>query len=1031
VQALTTMGQTIVVGPPDPTNGGYSTLQPGEGEPHLPRTDITAAAGPVAFAITSFAQMSDLHIVDDQSPLRVEFLDRYANPGPPHQASYPFGAAYRAHECMSTQVVDAMCRAITAIGQGPRTWLPLAFTIVTGDAVDNCQYNEVRWYLGLLDGQDITPGSGDNTSDHSVTGDSLGLDINYWHAANRDFEISNSRGPGLDFNFQAGFPSVPQLLGAARQAFRAAGLGMPWFAAYGNHDAMVQGNVPIDGDFYGIDVAGVLGIDLNGIATGTFKRTGTAEPLPEVYTGGPFDYADIAKLAIFQDFAGVEVPADPQRRLLSRAEFTAEHFDTQGTPAGHGFDRQNGLAYYVMPDTGTDLIRHVVLDTTNPSGGARGFLDPSQAQWLEEQLRAGSSRYLSADTTPTLVTQPGVTDTLFVIHSHHTLTTMGDYGGQLEALLLRYPNVILHVNGHNHKNRITPHARAGTGTVPGGFWEVNTAAHIDWPIQSRLFEIAAGSGTISIFTTMVDIDAPLDWRQADIQTPAALASLSRELAANDLQQRGRGVVSRPGGVADRNTQLLLPAPFALPDPVIFGAPVAATRDGQGPVLMTGTDASDQVWAGSLGDAPLPWTVLDGSLRCVCAETNADGRVELLGVNRDGTPFHRAQVSAGGTAWTSWAQLAGQFTSVAAARNADGRLELFGTGGFDRGGPGPAGPLLHCLQVSAGSDELTGWSPLDDQPQPGLTQVAAVTGADGRVVLFGVTSAGSAVLWRAQASPGVWAGSAWQPLGALATATAVGCGGDGTLHLFICDEDGRVQEASQSPGGGWSAWAQLDSDWAGYSIRQLAVGVASGGLTLIGVDTEGQAYTRTQKILGIWGPWTAMSRALRPSLLPSTAPRIVPPGDQSTVLGAPVNLQLAVFGGTSPLTWSYAGLPAGLTGDATGQITGMPQPTGVSAHPVTMTATDANYLTDAMTFTWNTLVQVPNVTGGSQARAELLLPRDYLAVGRVSTDSTCLGPAGEVLRQSPVAGSLAPEASAVDLTVSTGLDRQGRPCGALK
>jgi hypothetical protein len=397
-----------------------------------------------------------------------------------------------------------------------------------------------------------------------------------------------------------------------------------------------------------------------------------------------------------------------------------------------------------------------------------------------------------------------------------------------------------------------------------------------------------------------------------------------------------------GGTADRNTRLLLPAPFPLPDPVIFGAPVAATRDGQGPVLMAGTDGSDRIWAGSLGDAPVPWAALDGSLRCVCAETNADGRVELFGVNGSGSPFHRAQASAGATAWTPWTPLTGRFTSVAAARNADGRVELFGADGFDRGGPGSPGPLQRCVQVSAGSPALTGWSPLDGEGQPGLAQVAAVTGADGRVVLFGVTSAGSAVLWRVQASPGVWTGSAWQPLGALATAVAVGRGGDGTLHLFICDEDGRVQEASQAPGGTWLAWAQLDSDWARYGIRQLAVGSAAGALTLIGVDTDGQACTRSQKILGIWGPWTAISRTLRPSLLPSTTPHIASPGDQSTVLDAPVDLQLTVSGGTSPLTWSYAGL----AGDATGRVTGTPEPTGVSARPVTATVTDANYLTDA-------------------------------------------------------------------------------------
>ena len=64
--------------------------------------------------------------------------------------------------------------------------------------------------------------------------------------------------------------------------------------------------------------------------------------------------------------------------------------------------------------------------------------------------------------------------------------------------------------------------------IDGGFWEISTASHIDWPIQSRIIEIAAspeaqqagefggasGPATISIFTTMVDIDAPLSHEPA-------------------------------------------------------------------------------------------------------------------------------------------------------------------------------------------------------------------------------------------------------------------------------------------------------------------------------------------------------------------------------------------------------------------------------------------------------------------------------------------------------------------------------------
>ena len=54
-------------------------------------------------------------------------------------------------------------------------------------------------------------------------------------------------------------------------------------------------------------------------------------------------------------------------------------------------------------------------------------------------------------------------------------------GPQVRDLLLRYPNVIAWVNGHTHRNQVLPHARPAGSAVGGGFWEINTAAHIDWP----------------------------------------------------------------------------------------------------------------------------------------------------------------------------------------------------------------------------------------------------------------------------------------------------------------------------------------------------------------------------------------------------------------------------------------------------------------------------------------------------------------------------------------------------------------------
>src|SRR4051794_20470763 len=142
-----TSRQTVVPG--GANDGGYRTLIVRAGEPYTVRSMGVSNTPVMDRALAAFAHMSDLHIVDDQSPLRVEFLDRLADG---HAPGYDTASAYRPHEVLSTHLTDAMCRSLRNIARGPRTDLPLAFTIVTGDAVDNCQYNETRWYMDLLDG---------------------------------------------------------------------------------------------------------------------------------------------------------------------------------------------------------------------------------------------------------------------------------------------------------------------------------------------------------------------------------------------------------------------------------------------------------------------------------------------------------------------------------------------------------------------------------------------------------------------------------------------------------------------------------------------------------------------------------------------------------------------------------------------------------------------------------------------------------------------------------------------------------------
>ena len=61
------------------------------------------------------------------------------------------------------------------------------------------------------------------------------------------------------------------------------------------------------------------------------------------------------------------------------------------------------------------------------------------------------------------------------------------------------------MNGHTHVHAITAVLQNG---YPGGFWQVTTASHIDWPQQARIIELLETDRGLAIACTVIDSAAP-------------------------------------------------------------------------------------------------------------------------------------------------------------------------------------------------------------------------------------------------------------------------------------------------------------------------------------------------------------------------------------------------------------------------------------------------------------------------------------------------------------------------------------------
>jgi 3',5'-cyclic AMP phosphodiesterase CpdA len=454
-------------------------LERGPGEPLVDRTEL-APRGKATREIARFGQLTDTHVRDEESPARVPFLDRL---GP------PVTSTFRPQEALSPQVLAAAVRSLNA--ERPSA------VFITGDLVDSAQAGELTQFLGVLAGRQVDP----DTGARGYRG--------VQQAGNPDGSFYR---PALDE------PRIDDMLTRAATEFLSPGLRAPWYAALGNHDALVQGELPPSRATDAIASGNRMLQTFDPAIRDLVDRLPRRDDAPETpdLRGVPLD-------AIERLLAGgvpgdaKRVPPDPARRHLRNGELLERLRSATGVASSGP-----RLSYAIV----TAGVRAIVLDTVDRAGGADGVLDAAQARFLERELgRAG--------------------DVPVVVVSHHGLDRVGGPGAaRARAALDRSADVVAELAGDTHRNEIEP-----VRTRAGGYWRITTSSLADWPMQGRMLRIVEGDGGArAIETWMVD--------QAGGPGNKDLPGAARELAWVDPQ--GGRPLGFAGTREDRNARLWLP-----------------------------------------------------------------------------------------------------------------------------------------------------------------------------------------------------------------------------------------------------------------------------------------------------------------------------------------------------------------------------------------------------------------------------------------------------------------------------------------